>query len=167
VSAYPAPIEEMNLRAMSTLRDRFGCPVGLSDHTLGIAIALAAVARGATIVEKHLTLDKAMPGPDHRASLEPREFAELVRGIRAIEASLGDGDKRPMPCEADVRRVARKSLVAARVPARRRNADLGRGRDQASRDRDSALGPRRRARVPYPSRTYGDEVLDWAMLETR
>src|SRR2546427_12553530 len=85
VSAYPAPPDEMNLRAMDTLRERFGVPVGLSDHTLGLAVALAAVARGAAIVEKHLTLDKAMPGPDHRASLDPEEMAALVRGIRTVE----------------------------------------------------------------------------------
>jgi N-acetylneuraminate synthase len=114
LSAYPAPVTEVNLRAMDTLRERFGAPVGFSDHTLGIEVALAAVARGAAIVEKHLTLDTRLPGPDHQASLEPDEFAALVRGIRVVEAALGDGDKRPMPSETDVRRVARKSVVAAR-----------------------------------------------------
>ncbi|HET7875267.1 MAG TPA: N-acetylneuraminate synthase [Methylomirabilota bacterium] len=115
VSAYPAPAGESNLRAMDTLRERFGVPVGLSDHTLGIEVALAAVARGARVVEKHLTLDKTLPGPDHRASLDPVEFAALVRAIRSVESALGDGDKRPMPSELDTRRVARKSLVAARA----------------------------------------------------
>jgi N-acetylneuraminate synthase/N,N'-diacetyllegionaminate synthase len=115
VSAYPAAAEEMNLRAMDTLRERFGCPVGLSDHTLGIEVALAAVARGAAVIEKHLTVDKGLPGPDHRASLDPHEFAALVRGIRTVEAALGDGEKRPTPSEADTRAVARKSLVAARA----------------------------------------------------
>ena len=114
VSAYPAPADETNLRAMDTLRARFGCPVGLSDHTLGTAVAIAAVARGAAIVEKHLTLDKTLAGPDHRASLDPGEFAALVRSIREVESALGDGDKRPTRSEADTRRVARKSLVAAR-----------------------------------------------------
>jgi N-acetylneuraminate synthase len=114
VSAYPAPADETNLRAMDTLRARFGCPVGLSDHTLGTAVAIAAVARGAAIIEKHLTLDKALAGPDHRASLDPGEFAALVRSIREVESALGDGDKRPTRSEADTRRVARKSLVAAR-----------------------------------------------------
>lgn len=115
VSAYPAPIEEMNLRAMDTLRERFGRPVGLSDHTLGIEVAIAAVARGAAIVEKHFTVDKGLPGPDHRASLEPEELRSLVRAIRLVETALGDGDKRPTRSEADTRRVARKSLVAARA----------------------------------------------------
>jgi N-acetylneuraminate synthase/N,N'-diacetyllegionaminate synthase len=115
VSAYPAPAHETNLRAMDALAAAFGCPVGLSDHSLGIEIALGAVARGATIVEKHLTLDKSLPGPDHRASLEPGEFAAMVRGIRAVESALGDGVKRPMPSELDTRAVARKSLVAARA----------------------------------------------------
>jgi N-acetylneuraminate synthase len=115
VSAYPAPTAEMNLRAMDTLRERFGVPVGLSDHTLGIEVAVAAVARGASIVEKHLTLDKTLPGPDHRASLDRAEFTALVRAIRSVESALGDGEKRPMPSEMDTRRVARRSLVAARA----------------------------------------------------
>ena len=115
LSAYPAPAAEVNLRAMDVLRQRFGVPVGLSDHTPGIEVAVAAVARGARIVEKHLTLDKTLPGPDHRASLDPAEFAALVRAIRSVESALGDGEKRPMPSEMDTRRVARKSLVAARA----------------------------------------------------
>jgi N,N'-diacetyllegionaminate synthase len=115
LSAYPAPAGEVNLRAMDTLRGRFGVPVGFSDHTLGIEVAVAAVARGAHIVEKHLTLDKTLPGPDHRASLDPAEFTALVRAIRSVESALGDGAKRPMPSELDTRRVARKSLVAARA----------------------------------------------------
>jgi N,N'-diacetyllegionaminate synthase len=114
LSAYPAPPGEVNLRAMDSLAARFGCPVGFSDHTLGIEIALAAVARGASIVEKHLTLDTSLPGPDHRASLAPPEFTAMVKGIRAVESALGDGVKRAMPSEIDTRRVARKSLVAAR-----------------------------------------------------
>lgn len=114
LSAYPAPAAEMNLRAIDTLRGRFGCPVGLSDHTLGLEVAVAAVARGATIVEKHFTLDKGLPGPDHRASLDPGELQALVSAIRTVEAALGDGEKRPMPSELDTRRVARKSLVAVR-----------------------------------------------------
>jgi N-acetylneuraminate synthase/N,N'-diacetyllegionaminate synthase len=123
LSAYPAPVDEMNLRAMDALRERFGAPVGLSDHTLGIEVALAAVARGATVVEKHLTLDRGLPGPDHRASLDPAGFTALVQGIRSVEAALGDGVKRPMPSEADTARVARKSLVAARpIAAGRRLA---------------------------------------------
>jgi N-acetylneuraminate synthase/N,N'-diacetyllegionaminate synthase len=114
LSAYPAPAGEINLRAMDALAERCGCPVGFSDHTLGIEIAVAAAARGAAIIEKHLTTDTTLPGPDHRASLDPAEFAAMVRAIRAVESALGDGVKRPMPSEADTRRVARKSLVAAR-----------------------------------------------------
>jgi N-acetylneuraminate synthase/N,N'-diacetyllegionaminate synthase len=114
VSAYPAPAAETNLRAMDTLRSRFGCPVGLSDHTLGTAVAIAAVARGAAIIEKHLTLDKTLPGPDHRASLDLGEFSALVESIREVESALGDGVKRPAPSELDTRQVARKSLVTAR-----------------------------------------------------
>ena len=115
LSAYPAPAAEINLRAMDTLAVRLGCPVGFSDHTLGIEIAVAAVARGAQIIEKHLTLDTSLTGPDHRASLDPPAFAAMVRAIRNVESALGDGIKRPMPSEADTRRVARKSLVAARA----------------------------------------------------
>ena len=110
---YPAPIEEVNLRAIATLRQAFGVDVGYSDHTTGIDIAIAAVALGATVIEKHLTLDRSMPGPDHRASLEPGELAELVAGVRRVEAALGDGVKRPGPRELANRAIARKSIVAA------------------------------------------------------
>lgn len=115
VSAYPAPAAETNLRAMDSLRAAFGCPVGLSDHTVGTAVAIAAVARGAAMIEKHVTLDRTLPGPDHRASLEPSELRELMQSIRLVESALGDGDKRPMPCEVNTRDVARKSVVAARA----------------------------------------------------
>jgi sialic acid synthase SpsE len=104
----------MNLRAMDTLRSTFGLPVGLSDHTLGLAIPWAAVAMGAEVVEKHLTMDKTLSGPDHAASLEPDEFRALVDGIRDIEEARGDGVKRPMPSEHDTRLVARRSWVALR-----------------------------------------------------
>jgi sialic acid synthase SpsE len=113
VSSYPAAPGDANLRAMDTLAARFQVPVGFSDHTLGIEVALAAVARGACVLEKHVTLDRTSPGPDHAASLEPAEFAELVRGVRRVEAALGHGRKEPAAAEADVARVARRSLVAA------------------------------------------------------
>jgi len=113
VSEYPTPPADANLRKIPALAERFGVPVGFSDHTLGVEIALASVAAGACILEKHLTLDCAMPGPDHQASAEPEEFAALVSGIRMVEASLGDGDKRPADSERDTARVARRSLVAA------------------------------------------------------
>ncbi|HET7471562.1 MAG TPA: N-acetylneuraminate synthase family protein, partial [Candidatus Limnocylindrales bacterium] len=111
---YPAPDEEVNLRAMETLRSTFGVEVGYSDHTTGIEVAIAAVALGATVIEKHVTLDRTRPGPDHRASLEPGELAELVRAVRRIERALGDGIKRPGPRELANRAIARKSIVAAR-----------------------------------------------------
>lgn len=113
VSNYPAAPEEANLRAMDTLSAAFNVPVGWSDHTLGDAIALASIARGAKILEKHYTLDTNMPGPDHKASLEPAEFAELIRKIRDVEAALGDGVKRPQPSEFDTAKVARRSIVSA------------------------------------------------------
>lgn len=115
VSAYPAPPEDANLRAMDTLARCFGVPVGFSDHTQGIAIPLAAAALGARVIEKHVTLDRTLPGPDHKASLEPAELADMVAGIRAVLAALGDGRKRPAAREAEVAAVARKSLVLARA----------------------------------------------------
>lgn len=111
---YPAPLGEINLRAMDTLGMAFGLPVGYSDHSAGIHVPLAAVARGARVIEKHFTLDRTMPGPDHRASLEPGELVEMVRTIRDIELALGDGVKRPTASEWSNRVVARKSLVALR-----------------------------------------------------
>ena len=118
VSNYPAVAADINLRAMDTLRKRFDVPTGYSDHTDGIEIALAAVARGAEIIEKHFTLSRTLPGPDHKASLEPAELAALVAGIRRIEASLGDGIKRPVEAEKSTAAVARKSIVAKRdLPA--------------------------------------------------
>lgn len=115
---YPAPIGEVNLRGMDTLAAAFGLPVGYSDHTEGIHVPIAAVARGAVLIEKHFTLDKSLPGPDHRASLDPVELAEMVAAVRDIEAALGDGIKRPTPAEIANRVAARKSLVAA-APVRK------------------------------------------------
>lgn len=111
---YPAPYAEVNLAAMDTLRSAFGLPVGLSDHTAGISVPIAAVAKGAVVVEKHFTLDRALPGPDHRASLEPAELTAMVAGIRQVEAALGDGLKCPSASELKNMPIARKSLVAAR-----------------------------------------------------
>jgi N-acetylneuraminate synthase len=115
VSAYPAPIAEANLRAMDTLREVFGLAVGYSDHTPGINVALAAAARGATVIEKHFTVDRGLPGPDHPASLEPAELAAMVGGIREIEAALGSADKVPSASESANLGVARRSLVAKRA----------------------------------------------------
>ena len=114
VSEYPAPFAEINLRAMRTMADAFGLPVGYSDHAPGIEVAVAAVALGARIIEKHMTLARDMEGPDHAASLEPGDLAEMVRAIRNVEAALGAGIKAPAPCEASNIGVARKSLVAER-----------------------------------------------------
>lgn len=111
---YPAPFNEVNLRAMATMRTDFGVPVGLSDHTSGIAVPIAAVALGATIIEKHFTLDKNLPGPDHKASLEPDELKAMVTAIRQVEKTLGNGLKVPSPSELKNREIARKSLVAAK-----------------------------------------------------
>ena len=113
-SSYPAQPEDVNLAAMDTLAQSFGLPVGYSDHTLGTAISLAAVARGASLIEKHITLDRARPGPDHAASLEPEGLRDLVAGIRAIEASIGTAVKYPTSSERDTAAVARRSIVAAR-----------------------------------------------------
>jgi N,N'-diacetyllegionaminate synthase len=114
VSAYPAPPEDINLRAMRTLEDAFDLPIGFSDHTLGVDIAVAAVAMGACVIEKHFTLDRTMPGPDHQASLTPNELHELVRSIRNIETAMGDGRKEIAPSEVDTAVVSRKSVVAVR-----------------------------------------------------
>ena len=112
-TAYPAEISEVNLRAMQTIKEKFGVAVGYSDHTNGIEVATAAVALGASIVEKHFTKDKNLQGPDHKASLEPSELKQMVSNIRNIEKALGDGIKRIMPSESKNLLVVRKSIVAA------------------------------------------------------
>jgi N-acetylneuraminate synthase len=164
VTEYPAPAAEVNLRAMDTLKKAFGLPVGYSDHTMGIEVAVAAVARGAEVIEKHFTLDRTLPGPDHKASLEPAEFKALVAAVRTVSAALGDGVKRPAPCERKNMAVARKSLVAAR--------DLPRGARLAAAD---VLVKRPGTGIPPAglSKALGrtlaravraDEVLTWKHL---
>ena len=111
---YPTPMTEVNLRAMQSIQKAFGVAVGYSDHTQGIEVAIAAVAMGATVIEKHFTLDRNLPGPDHKASLEPAELKAMVKAIRNVEEAMGDGIKRLTPSEARNRPVARKSLVAKR-----------------------------------------------------
>ncbi len=113
-TGYPTPMKEVNLRAMQNIHAAFGVPVGYSDHTQGIEVAIAAVAMGATVIEKHFTLDRNLPGPDHQASLEPAELKAMIAAIRNIELSLGDGTKRLTPSEIGNRPVVRKSLVASR-----------------------------------------------------
>ena len=111
---YPTPVNEVNLRAMFTMGEEFNLPVGYSDHTQGMEVSLAAAAMGACVIEKHFTLNKKLPGPDHKASLGPEELKAMVRGIRNIQAALGDGTKKPTPSEMETAKVARKSIVAAK-----------------------------------------------------
>ena len=110
---YPTPMEDVNLSAMVTIKEAFKINVGYSDHTLGIEIPIAAVALGARVIEKHVTLDKNMIGPDHKASLDPSELKMMVRAIRMVESALGNGIKKPSASEQNNRTVARKSIVAA------------------------------------------------------
>ena len=112
---YPTPIEDVNLKAMHTIRDELGVAIGYSDHTQGIEIAVAAVALGATVIEKHFTLDRTLPGPDHRASLEPNELKAMVKSIRNIERAMGNGIKQPSPSEIKNISIVRKSIVAKRI----------------------------------------------------
>jgi N,N'-diacetyllegionaminate synthase len=116
-SEYPTPMADVNLRAMLTIGKAFGVEAGYSDHTLGIEVAVAAAALGASVIEKHFTLDRGLPGPDHKASLEPLELKAMIAAIRNIERALGDGIKRPSASESKNKSVARKSLVAA-IPIR-------------------------------------------------
>jgi len=112
-SLYPAPAMTVNLRAMLTIQDACRIAIGYSDHTLGDEITIAAVALGATVIEKHITISRDLPGPDHRASLEPDQLKAMVRSIRAVELALGDGVKRPNIQELETRQIARRSIVAA------------------------------------------------------
>ena len=111
---YPTPMEDVNLRVMDTLRRHFGVPVGYSDHTIGIEVPIAAAALGATVIEKHFTLDKTMEGPDHRASLEPDELQAMVAAVRNVERALGSGEKQPSESEKENIGIVRKSIVALR-----------------------------------------------------
>jgi N,N'-diacetyllegionaminate synthase len=165
-SLYPAPPQIMNLRAMSTMRGAFGVPVGLSDHSEGIAVALGACGLGMELLEKHFTLDRAMSGPDHPFAIEPGELAELVAGIRAIEQALGSGRlEGPSALEAqEMYRLARRSLIAARnIPAGTRIARehlvvKRPGYGIAPKDIDRVVG--RVARVDIEA----DEVLTWEQV---
>ena len=112
-TAYPAPVADVNLKAMRSIHENLKVAVGYSDHTLGIEVPIAAVALGATVIEKHFTIDRALPGPDHKASLEPAEFKNMVLAIRNIELALGNGIKRLMPSEIENIEIARKSIVAS------------------------------------------------------
>ena len=165
VSNYPADPASANLRAMHTMTERFGVPTGWSDHTPGIVVALAAAALGACVIEKHFTVDKSLPGPDHRASLDATELTTLVRGIREVERALGDGQKRRMPEEEGNAVVARRSLVTAvhvgaGTPLRREMLAVKRpGTGLAPALLDTVLG--RRLRVDAaPDTVLTAEMLD-------
>jgi N,N'-diacetyllegionaminate synthase len=143
-SNYPAREEDVNLRAMGTLQERFRLPTGYSDHTQGSSVALAAVALGATVLEKHLTLDRGLPGPDHRASLDPAAFTRMVRELREVEAALGSAEKKPSAAELPVRDIARRS-VALRRPVRQK--DVVRKEDLTLLRPGTGIAPRELARV--------------------
>jgi sialic acid synthase SpsE len=161
VTEYPAPVEQINLRAMLTLRDAFHLPVGYSDHTPGFEAAIAATALGAEVIEKHLTLDRNLPGPDHAASHEPDEFAELVSSLRRVVRALGAGVKGPAECGVKNMPVARKSLVASRAirageRLTPRNVTIKRpGTGIEPADLEKALGRRARLGIPV------DQVITW------
>ncbi len=164
VTEYPAPYDEINLSAMTTMRQAFGVEVGYSDHTDGIDIAIAAVALGAVIIEKHFTLDKNLEGPDHKASLEPDELARMIESIRRVERALGDGVKRPARCELKNMQVVRKSVVASqRIEAgeslARKMLTIKRpGTGVAPFDLEKILGRRVNAHLEP------DEVITWRHL---
>ena len=137
-TAYPVPMVDVNLKAMHTIQNEFDVAVGYSDHTLGIEISIAAVALGACIIEKHFTLDRNLVGPDHKASLEPKELKEMVKAIRNIEIAMGDGIKQMMPSEASNREVARKSLVAIKDI---RNGDIFTNENVAAKRPGNGISP--------------------------
>jgi len=164
VSDYPADWKTMNLRAMQTMAAAFGRPVGFSDHSEGIELPLVAIAMGAVVIEKHLTLDRTMEGGDHKASLEPDDFTRMVNRIRALEEALGDGVKRCHAAEANVRLVARKSLVARTPIAQGQRIDAGMlavkrpGTGIPPKHLDDVVG--RCAREPIEA----DQVIQWSDL---
>ncbi len=164
LTEYPAPADQANLRAMDTLRETLGLPVGYSDHTPGIEVSVAAAARGAAVLEKHLTLDKTLPGPDQAASLDPAEFAALVKAVRSVSAALGDGVKRPVASELANRTVARRSVVAAKdLPA---GHALTRG-DLALKRPGDGIAPAQLERVlgrRLKKAVEADETLTWEAL---
>ncbi len=164
-SNYPAAVDDVNLRAMQTIAEATGLPVGYSDHTLGVAVSTAAVALGARVIEKHFTLDTSLPGPDHRASLPPEELERLIAQIRAVERSLGSDVKQPTASELPVRALVRRSVTTAReLP---QGAVLGRsdicllrpGTGIEPRDLEAVVG--RSLRAPLPA----GSTLRWEDLE--
>jgi N,N'-diacetyllegionaminate synthase len=165
-SNYPAAFGDVNLRAMQTIAERIGVPVGYSDHTLGTAVSIAAVARGARVIEKHFTLDRGLAGPDHAASLSPDELAALVASVRAVEQSLGSDIKAPTAAELPIRALVRRSVTLTRDVAQGQalsRADLtllrpGTGITPA--ELDQAIGRRLRRALP------AGHTLSWSDLDT-
>lgn len=143
-SNYPADPADVNLRAMVTMRDALGLPVGYSDHTQGTEVAVAAVALGAAVIEKHFTLDRGLPGPDHKASLEAAELERMVREIRAVESALGSATKAPAPSELAVREVARRSVTLVRPVGEGQSISM---KDVALRRPATGIAPRDLERV--------------------
>jgi N-acetylneuraminate synthase/N,N'-diacetyllegionaminate synthase len=165
-SAYPAPAEALNLLAIQTMAQATGLPVGYSDHSQGVEAALAAVALGAALIEKHLTLDKALPGPDHLASADPQEFAAMVRGIRLVEAMRGDGVKQPTAVEANTRDVARRSVVLAAARPRGHVLTVA---DLVLRRPGTGIQPEHLASLPgrrLAADVAADTTLHWDLLES-
>lgn len=165
VSSYPANIESLNLRAIKTLKYAFQLPTGFSDHASGIMTSIAAVALNACIIEKHITLDKGLSGPDHKASLEPYEFREMVKAIRGIERALGDGIKIPTKDEEEMKRIARRSIVAKNeIPAgtiiSEDMLEIKRpGTGIEARYRDLIISKRAKGFINK------DEIITWNMIE--
>jgi len=165
VTSYPANPADANLRAIQTLRETFNVPVGFSDHTLGMEVALAAVALGAVMIEKHLTLSQSLPGPDHKASLEPEEFGQMVRGIRVVERALGSATKAPTKEELKMRKIARRSIVASVEISEGEKITRSMvvfkrpGSGIAPRDLQLLLGKKAKRKIKP------DETLTWDMVE--
>ena len=166
-SNYPTPFEDVNMRAMLTLKESFSYPVGYSDHTEGIIIPIMAVSMGARVIEKHFTLDKSLEGPDHKASLNIWELRDMVEAIRNIEAAMGDGVKLPVSQELETRIAARKSLVAGH--------DMMAGhiieeKDISVKRPGSGIAPKYIKEIigkKLVKKVMKDELLDWSLLENR
>ncbi|MCC7280588.1 MAG: N-acetylneuraminate synthase [Chromatiaceae bacterium] len=169
-SQYPSPEDQLDLRAIQTMSDEFACPVGFSDHTTGIEIAAWAVAAGAVTIEKHLTLDRSLPGPDHRASLEPAELARMVADIRRVEVTLGDGLKRIQDVERPNKSAMQKSLVMARsLPkgvALSHNDVLCKRPATGLHPKylDSVIGKQLRRDVPMDAPLTAEDLVDWTPM---